>query len=355
MSINPGSDMSLRLRADDEVSFVPMEAIGEYGGLTLDQARTLGEISGGYTEFQDGDVVLAKITPCFENGKGALASGLTNRVAFGTTELHVLRAHSGLERRFLFYLSISSIYRKMGEAEMYGAGGQKRVPPDFVKDFRVPTPPPDEQGIIADFLDRETTKIDALIAKKRGLIEKLKEKRSALISRTVTRGLPPKAARAAGLDPHPPLKPSGVDWLGEIPWHWSASRLKYAASRIVDCPHETPKYMDNGEYTAIRTADLSAGKLDLSAAYRLEEEEYLKRIRRESLRAGDIVYGREGERWGFAATVPDRADLCLGQRMMQFRAAGHFDERFLIDVAAQFGQRLSTRSSRHPRCNISPR
>jgi type I restriction enzyme S subunit len=81
----------------------------------------------------------------------------------------------------------------------------------------LPVPPTPEQDTIADFLDKETGRIDRLIAKKRELIEKLKEKRTALISRTVTRGLPPDAARAAGLDPDPPLKSSGIEWLGEIP------------------------------------------------------------------------------------------------------------------------------------------
>ena len=80
-----------------------------------------------------------------------------------------------------------------------------------------------EQSAIADFLDRETAKIDTLVAKKRALIERLKEKRTALISRTVTRGLPPDAARAAGLDPHPKLKPSGIDWLGDVPEHWTVT------------------------------------------------------------------------------------------------------------------------------------
>ena len=66
------------------------------------------------------------------------------------------------------------------------------------------------------------------MAKKRYLIEKLKEKRSALISRTVTRGLPPEAARAADLNPNPKLKPSGIEWLGEIPEHWEVKKLKWA-------------------------------------------------------------------------------------------------------------------------------
>jgi len=228
MCVNPRVERLHGLSVEDEVSFVPMEALGEYGGLDLTQTRLVGEVGSGYTEFQDGDVIVAKITPCFENGKGALASGLVNGVAFGTTELHVLRQYPGLERRFLFYLTISSPYRRTGEAEMYGAGGQKRVPPEFNKDFRTPMPPESEQRRIADFLDRETAKIDALIEKKQALIEKLKEKRSALISRMVTRGLPPDAARAAGFDPHPQMKPSGADWLGEVPAHWDVKQLKWA-------------------------------------------------------------------------------------------------------------------------------
>ena len=79
---------------------------------------------------------------------------------------------------------------------------------------------------MADFLDRETAKVDMLVAKKRTLIERLKEKRTALISRTVTRGLPPDVARAAGIDPHPKPKPTGIDWLSEVPEHWETMMLK---------------------------------------------------------------------------------------------------------------------------------
>ncbi len=93
-------------------------------------------------------------------------------------------------------------------------------------------PPDDEQRGIADYLDRETARIDVLVAKKRELIEKLKEKRTALISRTVTRGLPPDAARAAGLNPNPKLKPSGVDWLGDVPDHWNIVPARYRSRRI---------------------------------------------------------------------------------------------------------------------------
>lgn len=203
-----------------------MEAVGENGGLNLDRTKPLDEIGSGYTEFEDGDVVIAKITPCFENGKSALASGLKNGVAFGTTELHVLRASKRLNNRFLFYLTTSHTFRMLGESELYGAGGQKRVPPEFVKNFRVPLPPLEQQQTIADFLDAQTAKIDTLLAKKRQFIDKLKEKRSALIARTVTRGLPPAAAQAAGLEPHPVMKDSEIDWLGEVPSHWKVLPLR---------------------------------------------------------------------------------------------------------------------------------
>ena len=97
-------------------------------------------------------------------------------------------------------------------------------------DIVTPIPPLDEQHAIAAFLDRETERIDSLIAKKRLLMERLREYRTALITRTVTRGLPPAAARAAGLDPSPRLKPSGVEWLGDVPEHWAIGRF----SREVD-------------------------------------------------------------------------------------------------------------------------
>ena len=93
-------------------------------------------------------------------------------------------------------------------------------------------PPPVEQRTIAAFLDRETECIDALVAKNRLLIERLEEYRTALITRTVTRGLPPEAARAAGLDPSPRLKPSGVEWLGDVPEHWEVLQPSFGFGRI---------------------------------------------------------------------------------------------------------------------------
>jgi len=92
---------------------------------------------------------------------------------------------------------------------------------------KLPVPPIEEQQTIARFLDAKTAQIDALVAQKRQLIDKLKEKRQALIARTVTSGLPPAAAKAAELEPQPEMKDSGVDWLGQIPKHWTAKAVRY--------------------------------------------------------------------------------------------------------------------------------
>lgn len=109
------------------------------------------------------------------------------------------------------------------------AGGEARdgLNLEMLGSIPCPVPPVDEQQTIVRFLDAKIAQIDALVAKKRQLIDKLKEKRSALIARTVTRGLPPEAAKAAGLEPNPEMKDSGVDWLGEIPTHWTAKAVRY--------------------------------------------------------------------------------------------------------------------------------
>lgn len=199
-----------------EVSFVPMEAIGEDGQIETAGTKTIGEVQNGYTYFRDGDVVIAKITPCFENGKGAIVGGLINAIGFGTTELHVIRSSKDLDARFLFYITKSYQFRKLGEGEMYGAGGQKRVPESFIQNFRQPIPTVTEQRMIADFLDGETSSLNSLINAKRALIELALDKRKSFVSEACIRGL------------HSGVKKmySGIATVGEVPLHWRIVRNK---------------------------------------------------------------------------------------------------------------------------------
>ena len=329
MRVNPSSERLRELGPEDEVSFVPMEAVGEYGGLNLEITKQLGDVGSSYTEFQDGDIVVAKITPCFENGKGALAEGLTNGAALGTTELHVLRVLPALDRRFLFYLTISSVYRKTGEAEMYGAGGQKRVPPEFNKDFRTPLPPSVEQVTIADFLDRETAKIDTLVAKKRTLIERLKEKRTALISRTVTRGLPPDAARAAGLATHPKLKPSGIDWIRDIPECWTPLRLRHISNGItVGVVVNPSSYVSEDGVPFLLGGDIREFAIDTTKCNRCTEESSNGPLKKSRLTTDDVVVVRVGYP-GVAAVIPPELEGANCASMMIVRRHPRFCSRWL--------------------------
>ncbi len=194
-----------------------MEAIHENGTIDLNRVKPAADVESGYTYFRDGDVLVAKITPCFENGKGAVANGLAGGFGFGTTELTVLRPQDGLDRRFLRYVTVSHEFRKRGEGNMFGTGGQKRVPDTYFKDFPIALPPRETQMAIVMFLDKKLAFIDALIAKKERLIDLLQEKCTALINRVVTRGL----------DPNAPLRDSGFPWQPFIPSNWQIVRNRF--------------------------------------------------------------------------------------------------------------------------------
>lgn len=169
---------------------------------------------------------------------------------------------------------------------MYGAGGQKRIPDTFIKDFRALIPPLHEQSKIANFLDRETARIDALIEKKRRLLELREEKRLAVITHAVTKGL----------DQSAPMKDSGIDWLGQIPAHWEVKRLKHLADKIVDGAHLTPTYVDEGvpflRVTDIVTAD--GGNLRMDDLKRIPQEEHEELTRRCKPQRGDVLYSKNG-------------------------------------------------------------
>jgi type I restriction enzyme S subunit len=187
---------------------------------------------------------------------------------------------------------------------MFGAGGQKRVPPEFCKDFRTPLPPPAEQRAIAAYLDRETGRIDALIAKKRELAERLKEKRTALISHTVTHGLPPDAAAKAGLPVNPPFKPSGVEWFSEIAQHWSVIPIKFLVSTpVTDGPHETPEIFAEG-IPFVSAEAVSSGRIDFERIRgHISAEDHKRFSKKYKPKRGDIYLIKSGATTGRVAMV----------------------------------------------------
>jgi type I restriction enzyme S subunit len=144
---------------------------------------------------------------------------------------HIFRLADFAYDKSWFYWCLKAVTRTI-EDEAHGIIGMVHVTRGKLGGVKIPDLPPDEQWAIGSFLDRETARIDTLVGKKRTLIERLKERRAALISRTVTCGLPPDAARAAGLDPHPKLKPSGIDWLGDVPEHWAVTAMRRVIEKL---------------------------------------------------------------------------------------------------------------------------
>lgn len=184
--INPPKSV-LDLNKWDEVSFLPMENVSEEGNVDLGLIKKLYLVNRGFTYFKDNDVILAKITPCFENGKGAVLSKLMNGVGFGSTEFHVLRPlHKISDSEFLFYITKTHLFRNIGKKFMRGVAGQQRITTDFVKDFFIGKPPIEEQKLISQYLNRELLMIDMVIEKISKQITLIKEYKISLISSLVT-------------------------------------------------------------------------------------------------------------------------------------------------------------------------
>lgn len=167
--INP---KSCTLRDDTEVSFIPMTKVGEHGEFDASEIKNYSEVKKGFTNFQNGDILFAKITPCMENGKGAIAHNMKNGIGFGSTEFHVLRPDTDkITSEWLYYLTTWKTFRKEAERNMTGSAGQKRVPKTFLENYVVNLPDIDTQKSENKIL----RKVDDLIFLRKQQLAKLDE------------------------------------------------------------------------------------------------------------------------------------------------------------------------------------
>lgn len=161
----PKKEATQRLAEYELVSFVPMDKLGmREKNLGYTQDRPLCEVIKSYTYFAEGDVLLAKITPCFENGKLGIARGLTNGVGFGSSEFIVFRPSKYLDPDYLFCFLSQDSFRDAGASVMSGAVGHKRVPKEFIENYPIPIPPIDEQKRIVAILGEAFAGIETAIA-----------------------------------------------------------------------------------------------------------------------------------------------------------------------------------------------
>ncbi len=154
--INPSRPRNLRIRDDQPVSFVPMPAVSEQtAAIEHPDMRPYLEVKKGFTYFEENDVLFAKITPCMENGKSAIASGLIDGIGFGSTEFHVIRSNQSLLLpKYVHYFVRQQPFRDNAKARMRGAVGQQRVPKDFFDDITIPLPSISEQRRIVEILEQ---------------------------------------------------------------------------------------------------------------------------------------------------------------------------------------------------------
>ncbi len=263
---------------DELVDFLPMSAVSaELTTARATEQRQLCEVQKGYTNFADGDVLLAKITPCFENGKIAFAQ-LNTAYGFGSTEFHVIRAdRERLDARYLVHFLRRDEIRVDGARNMTGSAGQRRVPKHYLESLSIPLPPVPEQRRIAAILDQA----DALRAKRREALAQLD-------------GLTQSIFMEMFGDPD--LNPKG----------WPMGRIRDILESASYGTSE--KSGAEGEFAVLRMNNITRnGELDLQDLKYMnlpakDHERYL-------VRAGDVLFNRtnSAELVGKTAMVPDSA------------------------------------------------
>jgi len=187
VGFNPSKQESAKyLQRNDNVVFLPMEKVSTEGEINCTEVRPVTELWSGFTYFAKNDIVVAKITPCFENGKGACLDKLETPIGFGTTEFIVMRPGGRILPKYLYYITRFSRFRILGEEAMTGAAGQQRVPTDFMKNFQCGLPEKSEQAQIVEQIEDELSKVEHLIERAKMEIDLIREYRTRLISDVVT-------------------------------------------------------------------------------------------------------------------------------------------------------------------------
>lgn len=267
---------------DCEVSFVPMESLRN--GAIDYQDIPFAEGKGKYTYFQDGDLLVAKVTPCFENGNIAIANNMKQGVGFGSSEIFVLRMNDKVLNTYMFYITQTAKFQEEACATMCGVGGLKRISPLFMRTYELDIPSLSKQQRIVDYLDAELGKIDARIAvleKEQDAYARLKR---SVIHHAVTRGLNPNIS----------LKDSGVEWIGMIPEHWETKRIKDVVSDIFTGVSPVYEYEnDNQNYVFGQRNNQEYG-IDFEGIKYAKDDFFKTRLPKEFLKYGDVLLNTLG-------------------------------------------------------------
>lgn len=277
-----------------------------------DNYNRAGADLAAYQVVRPGDVVANKM----KTWQGSIA--VSDLEGLVSPAYIVCSVDRDVHSRFLHYLLRSRPYIAQYKRLSHGVRpAQWDLRWADLRKVRLELPPAAAQVSIADFLDRETGRIDALVEKKRRLIELLEDKRTALISHVVTKGL----------DPTVPMKHSAIPWLGEIPAHWEVVQLRRAVERFVDYRGKTPEKVDEG-VVLITARNIRDGSIDLAASVEyIREEDYATWMVRGFPEIGDVLLTTEAP-LGQVAQIEDDS-VALAQRVILMKPHGHVMRRFL--------------------------
>jgi type I restriction enzyme S subunit len=299
----PKSEARDKVSASSLVSFLPMEDMGiDVKFVQATQTKPLSAVVGSYTYFADGDVLLAKITPCFENGKLGIADGLKNGIGFGSSEYFVFRPDQTVSKEWLYYFLSRETFRVEGAARMSGAVGHKRVSKEFIEEYPIPVPPLAEQQRIVGLLDEA---FEGLATAKANAEKNLQNARALFESHIQS-----------------VFTQRGNGWVEK------RKPLSDLCDLIVDCEHKTAPTQEHG-IPSIRTPNIGKGKLLLDGVNRVSEETYKNWTRRAEPMPRDLILAREAPA-GNVAVIPENMKVCLGQRTVLIRPkVSIFDSSFL--------------------------
>lgn len=283
--INPRVRQGVASAPDTVVSFLPMASVLETGVLSDVGERPVGEVLKGYTAFERGDVLLAKITPCMENGKAVHTGDLPHALGFGSTEFHVLRPKNGTDGRYLFHMVWNPHFREAAAKNMTGSAGQKRVPASFLESYKAPFPPLSEQKRIAAILD----KADELRAKRRAALAELDQLTQSIF---------------LDMFGDPVTNPKG----------WKSARLADCTERIQIGPFGSLLHQE--DYVVGGVPLVNPMHIKESCIVPDKEQTVTKRKHAElslyHLNCGDVIMGRRGEMGRCAIVTPEHAGLLCG-------------------------------------------
>jgi len=328
--INPRHPVNLD--AALPVTFVPMPAVSENNwAFQFTEERPLGKVRKGYTHFAEGDVLFAKITPCMENGKTAVAAGLKNGLGCGSTELHVLRPRGGIEPKFIYHFLHQESFRQEAARNFTGTAGQLRVPVSFIRESTIPLPPLDEQRRIVAKLEKLLDKVNVSQKRLARTPILLKRFRQSVLAAACSGSLTDDWR-----EQHPDMTP--VELIGKgvppedmdipVTWNWLLS--EHAFSFVTSGSRGWARYYSDDGALFIRVGNLNhdAIELDLKSIQRVSPPENTEGLRTR-VQEGDILISITADVGMVALAGHSLKETYINQHVALARPIDNIDKRYL--------------------------